>query len=208
MRIILLISFVSLFSGCAQVEYTTQSPLLDGNRLPSSTAINHMSEQIVNELVRHNDALRSTQPLLVATPVLLADLNQTNAVGLQLQQGLSTAMHQHQFSLVDINVGENIRVTRQGDFILTRNWQQLPADVAVEHVLVSTMSMNSEGMVVNARIVNITNNRVVSASQASFGLMQLPGYLRPSEKVVSQDGLLYRDNSMGMKEAKAIGDLK
>lgn len=208
MRIILLIFFVSFLSGCAQIEYTTKSLLDDGNRLPSSSAINHMSEQIVNELVIQNDALRSDQPLLVATPVLLSNLNQTNAVGLQLQQGMTTAMHQHKFSLVDINVGENIRVTPKGDFILTRNWQQLPADIAVDHVLVSTMSLNSEGMVVNARIINITNNRVVSVSQASFGLTQLPGYLRSSEKVVSQDGLLYRDNSIGTKAVKVIGDLK
>lgn len=208
MRIILLIFFVSFLSSCAQVKHTTKSILDDGNRLPSSSAINHMSEQIVNELVRQNDALRSNQPLLVSTPVLLADLNKTNTVGLQLQQGLTAAMHQHQFSLVDINVGENIRVTPEGDFILTRNWQQLPADIAVEHVLVSTMSMSSEGMVVNARIVNITNNRVVSASQASFGLTQLPGYLRSSEKVVSQDGLLYRNNHMGMQEVQVIGGLK
>ncbi|WP_394392223.1 FlgO family outer membrane protein [Shewanella woodyi] len=208
MRTLQLVLFTLLLSGCAQQVHTTKSPLADGNRLPSTSAINHVSQQIANELVRQNDALRANQPLLVATPVLLADLNQTNAVGLQLQEGLTAAMHEHQFSLVDINVGENIRVTPQGDFLLTRNWKQLPTDIAVEHVLVSTMSMSSEGMVINARVVNITNNRVVSASQASFGLEQLPGYLRASEQVVSQDGLLYRDSGMGEKEVRVIGGLK
>lgn len=117
-------------------------------------------------------------------------------------------MHDHQFNLVDINVGDNIRVTPQGDFLLTRNWQQLPTDIAVEHVLVSTMSMNNGGMVVNARIINIINNRVVSASQANVELANVPGYLMPSQKLVSQEGLLYRDSQMGAKEVRVMGDLK
>ncbi|WP_299791414.1 FlgO family outer membrane protein [uncultured Shewanella sp.] len=208
MRIVLFLSSALMLSACAQSESPDIDPLVSGNRLPQRSAINHMSQQIVNELVRQNDELRSNQPLLVATPVLLDDLKSTNAVGLQLQQGFISALHDNQFSLVDINVGDNIRVTPEGDFLLTRDWRQLPADIAVEHVLVSTMSLNNLGIVVNSRIVNVTNNRVVSASQGSFSIKELPGYLKHSEKVVSQEGLLYRDSSVGMQEVQVKGDTK
>jgi len=208
MRTVLLLSSLLLLSACAQSESSDMEPLASGNQLPQRSAINHMSQQIVNELVRQNDELKSNQPLLVATPVLLDDLKRTNALGLQLQQGFISALHDNQFSLVDINVGDNIRVTPEGDFLLTRDWKQLPPDIAVQHVLVSTMSLNTLGVVVNSRIVNVTNNRVVSASQGSFSVKDLPGYLKYSEKVVSQDGLLYRDSSVGVQEVQVKGDTK
>lgn len=202
---------IFMLCGCASIngeDGLSNSHLTDGNQLPQRAAINHMSQQIVNELVKQNDDLRANQPLLVATPVMLDELKRTNAIGLQLQQGFISALHDNQFSLVDINIGDNIRVTPEGDFLLTRDWKQLPSGIAVEHVLVSTMSLNSLGVVVNARIVNVTNNRVVSASQGSFSVKELPGYLKHSEKVVSHDGLLYRDSGIGMQEVQVKGDTK
>lgn len=206
MRKALVFTAALLLSACANSgEGQSKDNLSQGNQLPSTSAINHLSEQIVSELVEHNDELGSDQPLLVATPVLLESFNQTNAVGLQLQQGLIAALHARQFNLVDINVGDNIRVTPDGDFLLTRDWQQLPSGIAVEHVLVSTMSINTRGLVVNSRIVNITNNRVVSASQGTFNINELPGYLKASEKITSRDGLLYRDPVGGSQQVQVIG---
>jgi len=208
MRTVLFLSSLLLLGACAQSESSDIEARLNGNELPQRSAINHMSQQIVNELVRQNDELRPNQPLLVATPVLLDDLKRTNTIGLQLQQGFISALHDNQFSLVDINIGDNIRVTPEGDFLLTRDWKQLPTGIAVEHVLVSTMSLNTLGVVVNSRIVNVTNNRVVSASQGSFSVKDLPGYLKYSEKIVSQDGLLYRDSGIGMQEVQVRGGTK
>ena len=206
MRKALVFTAALLLSACANSgEGLSKNNLSQGNQLPSTSAINHLSEQIVSELVEHNDELGSDQPLLVATPVLLESFNQTNAVGLQLQQGLIAALHARQFNLVDINVGDNIRVTPQGDVLLTRDWQQLPSGIAVEHVLVSTMSINTRGLVVNSRIENITNNRVVSASQGTFNINELPGYLKASEKITSRDGLLYRDPVGGSQQVQVIG---
>lgn len=206
MRKALVFTAALLLSACANSgEGRSTDNLSQGNKLPSTSAINHLSEQIVNELVEYNDELGSDQPLLVATPVLLESFNETNGVGLQLQQGLIAALHERKFNLVDINVGDNIRVTPKGDFLLTRDWQQLPAGLAVEHVLVSTMSINTRGLVINSRIVNITNNRVVSASQGTFNLNELPEYLKASEKITSRDGLLYRDPVGGSQQVQVIG---
>ncbi|AQS38929.1 hypothetical protein Sps_03812 [Shewanella psychrophila] len=206
MRKALVFTAALLLSACANSgEGQAKYNLSQGNQLPSTSAINHLSEQIVSELVEQNDELGSDQPLLVATPVLLDSFNETNAVGLQLQQGLIAALHAREFNLVDINVGDNIRVTPQGDFLLTRDWKQLPSGIAVEHVVVSTLSMNTTGLVVNSRIVNITNNRVVSASQGAFNINELPGYLKASEKITSKDGLLYRDPVGGLQQVQVIG---
>ncbi|WP_309147280.1 FlgO family outer membrane protein [Shewanella marisflavi] len=200
----MIISSLMLVAACAANESDTPT-LQSGNSLPASSAVIHLTQQLANELVRQNDQLTPKQPLLVATPVLLDNLKTTNALGLQIQQGLIAAMHDHQFNLVDINVGENLRVTEQGELILTRDWRQLPTDLPVEHVLASTMSLNPNGVVINSRIVNVTNNRVVSVAGASVGQSELADYLSLSEKVTSQGGVLFRYSAEGQADVQIKG---
>lgn len=194
--------------GCASSDGDNQPEMqmASGHGLPYTEAINHLSQQMVNELVRQNDGLRSDQPLLVSTPVLLSDLKTTNALGQQFQQGLIASLHDHQFNLVDINVADALKVTPVGEFILTRDWQQLPADLPIEYVVISTMSLSSKGVALNSRIVNISNNRVVSAAQGFVDASAMPGYIVPSEKVVSENGLLYRDAQSGQRAVNIVGD--
>ena len=205
-KTIILLPLLLLF-GCATTANETpeQQLLASGNGLPHLSAINHLSQQMVNELVRQNDSLKATQPLLVATPVMLNDLASTNELGLQYQQGLIAALHDHQFNLVDMNVAETLRVTTEGDFILTRDWQQLPADIDVRHVLVSTMSPSKAGVAIYSRIVDVSNNRVVSVSQSFVPVSAMADMLNHSEKVVSENGLLYRSESQGQRAVTVGG---
>ncbi|MCL1139663.1 FlgO family outer membrane protein [Shewanella pneumatophori] len=188
--------------GC---EATSQGETQNLTML-NSAAINQISQQMVNSLALQNDSLRPDQPVIVTTPVLISDLESTNSFGLQFQQGLIAAMHQKQFNLVDINVADALKITADGDFILTRDWQQLPADIAVEHVVVSTMSLSNAGMALNSRIVNVTNNRVVSAAQGFVNANDLNDYIQPSEKVVSAHGLLYRNAHAAEQAVRVIGE--
>ncbi|MCL1051198.1 hypothetical protein L2755_16415 [Shewanella abyssi] len=196
-----------LVLGCetTQTEASGQQTLVSGNGLPHLSSINYLSQQMVNELVRQNDSLKPTQPLLVATPVMLSDLATTNELGLQYQQGLIAALHDHQFNLVDMNVAETLRVTQTGDFILSRDWQQLPADIDVRHVVVTTMSPDKDGMVIYSRIVDVSNNRVVSVAQSFVPIASMSGMLSRAEKVVSENGLLYRSENAGQRMATVVG---
>ena len=63
-------------------------------------------------------------------------------------------------------------------------------------------------MAINTRIVNISNNRVVSASQTFVTQKELANYMQPSEQIVSQNGILYRQASPGMNEVRVLGDGK
>ena len=168
--------------------------------------INVWAEKLVNELVLQNDALRADQPLLITTPVMSSDLNTTNELALALQQGLLTAFHAHEFNLIDLNVANSLRATEQGEFMLSRNWELLPTDLPVSHVLVSTMTLTPEGIVFNGRVVNITNNRVLSAVQSFVAASSLSGYLQPSERIESRNGLLYRHAQQGDSRYTVLGD--
>lgn len=207
-RVIIPLTLVVL-GGCVAKPAASPKPSLDdGNGLPPTSMINHLAQRIVTELVKQNDALRSDQPIVVATPVLVGDMNSTHAMAQQLQQGLMTSLHHFQFNVVDLNLGDGLRVTADGDFILTRDWQKLSTNLPVEHLVVSTMSPTTNGMAINTRIVNVSNNRVVSASQTYVTQKEMPNYMQPSEKVVSQNGILYRQTGSGMNEVRVLGDGK
>ncbi|MDD8058656.1 MULTISPECIES: FlgO family outer membrane protein [Shewanella] len=179
---------------------------IQGAGLAPKGQINVWAEKLVNELVLQNDALRSDQPLLITTPVLSNNLNATNELALQLQQGMLAAFHAREFNLVDMNVAINLRATEQGEFMLSRNWELLPSGLPVSHVLVSTMSMTPEGVVFNGRVVNVTNNRVLSAVQSFVAASSLSGYLQPSELIESRNGLLYRHEKKGDSRYTVLGD--
>lgn len=178
----------------------------DGLGFSPKNEVNYFTQRVVNELVSRNDALRPDQPLVVSTPVLLGDFGQSNALAAQLQQGMMAAFHLHQFNVVDLNVADSLRVTADGDFILSRDWQQLPTGLPVEHLVVSTMSLTPTGMAFNSRIVDVTNNRVVSAMHSFVSAEQLPTYLVKSDKVVSKEGVLYRYQNTGEESVTVVGD--
>jgi TolB-like protein len=205
-KTLILLPLLLLF-GCENLQpvASDQQTLVSGNGLPHLASINYLSQQMVNELVRQNDSLKPTEPLLVATPVMLSDLATTNELGLQYQQGLIAALHDHQFNLVDMNVAETLRVTPAGDFILSRDWQQLPADIDVRHVVVTTMSPDKEGVAIYSRIVDVSNNRVVSVAQSFVPIAAMPGMLTHSQKVVSENGLLYRSENSGQRTVTIEG---
>ncbi|WP_350431395.1 FlgO family outer membrane protein [Shewanella sp. H8] len=168
--------------------------------------VNVWAEKLVNELVLQNDALRPDQPLLISTPVMASNLNTTNELALQLQQGLLAAFHAHEFNLVDLNVATSLRATEQGEFMLSRNWELLRSDLPVSHVLVSTMALTPEGIIFNGRVVNVTNNRVLTAVQSFVAASSLSGYLQPSEIIESRNGLLYRHEKRGDSRYTVLGD--
>jgi hypothetical protein len=56
---------------------------------------------------------------------------------------------------------------------------------------------------VNARVVDVSNNRVVSAAQSFASNVTLSGYLVPSNKIISRDGVLYRHETEG-KESLGV----
>ncbi|WP_394128846.1 FlgO family outer membrane protein [Shewanella maritima] len=188
-------------------EAQTNEPQTPAIKAPKGQ-VNRWATAIANELVAHNDSLRSDQPLVIATPVLTGNFNQTNALGMQLQQGLISAFHKQYFNVVDINVASNIRVTEQGEFLLSRDWQQLASDLPVAHVLVSTMELTREGVVYNGRIVNVTNNRVVSTTQSFVAGNSLSGYLQPPQKIEQRDGLIYRHADASHGRYTVLGDAK
>ncbi|QUN06829.1 hypothetical protein KDN34_05100 [Shewanella yunxiaonensis] len=167
-----------------------------------------VTQKLAKDLVRYSDVLDLNQPLLVATPVMVEDMQSTDNLAAQLQQGLMAGMQQVGFHLVDLNVADSVRVTPQGDFLLSRDWQKVPSNIAVDQVLVSTVSLARNGIVINSRIVTLTGNKVISTAELYVPQQALPDYLLPSQLVVSKASLLYRNSATGEAKVHPVGESK
>ncbi|MGB0893964.1 MAG: FlgO family outer membrane protein [Parashewanella sp.] len=201
----LIILLAIWLAGCAHIpdaRYVTQ-PQIQEKR--SKVAIHQLANEIAFSLSQDSVLIASDGGLLVTAPVFVEDFNQTSFFSSVLQQSLMSALTKIGVQVLDINVADAVRVTKKGALILTRDWQRIPSNLSVGQVLVSTISLNKSGMLINSRIVNTSNNEVVVAVQSQVSANELNDYLAPAEKIVVKDGVIFRNSQQAQGRVKQIG---
>ena len=107
-----------------------------------------------------------SEAIALTSMVDLNDLRVTNWLGQTISEQFIHELHIRNLHVIDFKLTGNIQLTEQGEFALTRDWKRLNKNVEVQRILTGTMSRNEEGIIVNARIVNVDSNRVESTSSA------------------------------------------
>ncbi|MCH1924542.1 FlgO family outer membrane protein [Shewanella sp. C32] len=179
-----------LCSSCQSTAVVAEPP-------PEKAKLFLVAQQLTADLTRFSVAYKEEPSILVTTPVDAAKLASTNPLAIQLQQDLMTTLQQLGYHVKDMNVSDTLRAAEEGTFILTRDWQKIAADVSVSHVLVSSMDLTKNGVEINARMIDLSDNRVASAANIFVPAVDLPGYLTESTKSVSRNGVLYRQSESG-----------
>ncbi|MFM2485052.1 FlgO family outer membrane protein [Celerinatantimonas yamalensis] len=152
-----------LFSSKAPSSDTpvTQPPIM---RQPSSTLANYVA-QMSTQMLNSARYVNPTTPIGVASFVSLEHLNRTNPFGMQLAESFVFEMQQHGLSVIDYKATGFIRITPTGDFVYSRNTQELPKVQPIEYLLIGTYSRTMQGIMVNARIVGAKSKVVVASAQ-------------------------------------------
>lgn len=91
-------------------------------------------------------------------------LDSSQALGNQLAEHLYVHLQRLGVPLADVKVGRQIRVTPQGDFVLSRGRHLDPAQ-DVHYVLTGTLLQDAGGTVVNVRVVHLQLKTVLAAAQ-------------------------------------------
>ena len=86
-------------------------------------------------------------------------------LGNQLSESFITELQEFGMSVVDFKTTNSIRVTKQGDFVFSRDFEELQAHQAIDFVLSGTLSYTDRGVIVNARIIGLKDKVVVSSAQ-------------------------------------------
>lgn len=192
MKRLSILAIVVAVSGCAAPEHTVtvtgQNGDMQDNRsqriasLPSSVSpagndmqtsarlplltVNDYVRNLVHELMALQHSLDSDSQIGV-TDFSYVDsaLDQGSVFSNHLSEAMIYDLHKFGVPVLDYKVTDYIRVTETGDFVLSRNYEELSDEVAIRYVVTGTLTTHQQGVLVNARLVQIDNKRVVSAAR-------------------------------------------
>ena len=108
----------------------------------------------------------STRSVLYSTTVDLNNYNKTTNFGRLMAESLATALVQHwQNDLVKMTLRQSTTpiIPQSGEFLLSRDVQELAVDYNAGAVLVSTYSVAIDKVYINVQLVNVDFNNVVAA---------------------------------------------
>jgi TolB-like protein len=135
------------------------------NNIPSKT-INDYARGIMQDLVANLQYVNASTPMAVTSFVFLdGNYASSGLLGKQLAESFVHESHKYGIPIIDFKTTDFVRVTAAGDFVLSRDYLELTANLPVEYVLTGTLVKHPGGVLVNARIVDIKSKAVVASAQ-------------------------------------------
>ena len=166
-----------------EATYTSNRALYRGQNLTK-----HVGDYVQNmaqDLISNMEYLTDKTPVGVTNFALIdSDLQKTNLLGYQLSESFMHELHKFRIPVIDFKATQYIRVTEQGDFLLSRDFLELKNKVSIEYILTGTMTKHQGGYLVNARILGMESKAVVASAQ-----MMIPFYIADA-LIHTEDGLV------------------
>jgi len=153
-----------------QNQFQTLSPnALGYNQKNTPTLvknINHYVRGIMHGLVDNLQYVTNKTPIGVASFVFVdSKLDETSVLGQQISESFMHEIHQFGIPVVDYKVTDFIRITNDGDFIFSRDVNELSDKVAIDYILSGTIVRHQAGYLINARIIGLQSKAIVASAQ-------------------------------------------
>lgn len=135
--------------------------------LTTENDINFYVRRLMQDLVSNLQYVNEKTPVAVTDFVMLdSDFNQANLLSFQISESLVHEIHKFGIPVIDYKSTGYIRVTEKGDFMLTRNFQELSGELPIRYVFVGTLTKHQSGYFVNAKVVGVVSKAVVGSAQS------------------------------------------
>jgi TolB-like protein len=118
------------------------------------------------------------------------DLAEDQGSGLsqQIQESLLTQFTQLGFHTIEYRLENTLNLQQSADSVLSRDVNTLRQRQNIDFVITGTLTRQQHAYIVNARLVNTKDLRIVSAASTEIPINVMWG----AEKVQQRDGQLYR----------------
>ena len=213
MKTIALGLLAAAFSTAAQAQdtataqrYGNLAPVVTVGGTTASATLNQVTTFLANQLANNRDIKNvSDSRIAVASFVNINNLDETNKLGMELAENLMHEMHVRGFGVVDFKTREALKVKANGDFVFSRDINELRKQYNIHYFLSGTISRNVDGAVINARLVQADTSLVVSTAQAFMSSRDLQRILSEQgnaiEKVVIERPVIppLRPNSVSLR---------
>ncbi|PAJ75155.1 hypothetical protein CJF42_06595 [Pseudoalteromonas sp. NBT06-2] len=113
------------------------------------------------------------------------DLQSTNMLGNQISESFLYEMQQYGIPVIDFKVMEYIEVNKKGDFVFSRDYQQLTESLKADYILSGTLIYTAAGVVVNARIVNMFSKVIIASAKGLIPSFILESTISP--KLINEE---------------------
>lgn len=176
---------------------------IDSYNLPKH-AINDVVKGLAYQMLESSAFVNARTPVAVASFVNLKDLESTNWLGNQIAESFIHELQRHGLVVIDYKTTGHIRVTKEGDYVFSRDWKELPERQIIDYVVTGTMMEQENGVLVNARMIGIQSRVVVATAQSFIPIWVLGEEKSHSENVKMKDGMIIRSNAMLIENQRAI----
>lgn len=150
----------------SEVQPTTQISAVSSYPHGDKLNINHYAQGLMQSLMENLQYVNNTTPVAVTSFVMLdSDYNQSNLLGTQLGESLMHEIHKFGIPVIDYKATGFIRITPQGDFAFSKDYEELGSDLAARYVVGGTMVKHHQGLLVNARVIGLASKAVVASAQ-------------------------------------------
>jgi TolB-like protein len=171
--------------------------------LPQS-AINDVVKGLAYQMLDSSSFVTPKTPIAVASFVDIKDLESTNWLGNQIAESFIHELQRHGMIVVDYKTTGHIRVTKEGDYVFSRDWKELPERQIIDYVVAGTMVEQEGGVMINARMIGMQSRVVVATSQSFVPDWAIGDQVYTEQNVRMKDGMIMRDGIMLNDDSRAI----
>ena len=137
------------------------------NQASNTVTIQHYVRGLMQEMVVSMQNVSEQTSVAVASFVYLdSDYNAASLISNQIAESFMHELHNFGITVIDFKLTDYIRVTPQGDFVHSRDFEDLSSNLNANYALGGTLSRHKDGILVNARMVNFSNKAVVASAQS------------------------------------------
>ena len=189
-----------LLSGCTTIERLAElqnPPVEKGYEQyqPERTGASFHGhvEQLARQLLNTTNHFNIGQPILVGTflpaNTLLEEKNESlSPFGIQIQESFVTFLTQAGLKVTEFKVQKQVIISDQADRFMSRDVNNLENNITADYLLVGHYVQQENELVVNARIIDLSNKTVVAAATDYIPMSAMWSH----EKVKLKNKQLYR----------------
>lgn len=147
------------------VPYAYQ-PILSRQALSPAGVFNSNMIFLADQVDRNRDDAVVSKPLIVTSFANLDDLSETSSLGRLIGEQLMHEMKVRGWNVIDMRVTKSISVNPSGEFSLSRDLGRIRDTFKVGSVVVGTYTKTSDGLLLSARVIDVSTGAVVSTAQS------------------------------------------
>jgi len=196
---LIILGTLLLLSACSSSDDSSNDSYKAINNLRTQNAhtdllIHQNVTTLANKLFSNAKNIKLSQSVAVGTflPIHLKsspNLAEQHFVGLQIQESFITLATQAGLNVVEYKTASAIKVTPGADIMLSRDTYELSVNVEAQYFLTGTYSEHDNKLIVNARIIDLADKKVIAAAT---GYIPMPS-LNDKQNITIKNKMLYRE---------------